>query len=207
MTMAYRGSGLTPFGGGLGSLFGLRREIDRLFEDTAAGRAGSTWVPPVNVRETGDEIALDIELPGINPDNVEITVENGTLTVSGEKREERKEGEEGRYHLVERSYGSFSRSFTLPQGIDEEQINAEFNNGLLSVRIPKAALPQPRRIQIGRSQQQGQQAQIGTQGREQAAARGPGGKGAGRGAGRGGQGEREPMAASEGRRSGENVQE
>ena len=199
--MAYRGSGMTPFGGGLGSLFGLRREIDRLFEDTAAGRAGATWMPPVNVRESGNEIALDVELPGINPDHVEITVENGMLTISGEKREERKEGEEGRYHLVERTYGSFSRSFTLPQGVDEEQIDAEFHNGLLTVRIPKAALPQPRRIQIGRSQQQPQQAQIGGQGqaREQAPGRGTAGKGGTRGGSRGAQGERESMAASEGR--------
>ena len=203
--MAYRGSGLTPFGGGLGSLFGLRREIDRLFEDTASGRGGSTWMPPVNVRESGSEIALDVELPGINPDNVEITVENGMLTISGEKSEERKEGEEGRYHLVERSYGSFSRSFTLPQGVDEDQIDAEFHNGLLTVKIPKAALPQPRRIQIGRSQQQGQQARVSSQsqGRDQESGRGTSGKGTGRGGNRG-QGEREPMAASEGGRGGEN---
>jgi HSP20 family protein len=201
---------MTPFGGGLGSLFGLRREIDRLFEDTVSGRGGATWMPPVNVRESGNEISLDIELPGINPDNVEITVENGMLTISGEKREERKEDEEGRYHLVERSYGSFSRSFTLPQGVDEEQIDAEFQNGLLTVRIPKAALPQPRRIQIGRSQQQAQQAHVGTQGqvRDQAGGRGAGGKGGGRGSSRGAQGERESMAASQGgNRPGENAAE
>ena len=140
---------------------------------------------------------------------MEITIENGMLTISGEKREERKEGEEGRYHLVERSYGSFSRSFTLPQGIDEEQIDAEFHKGLLTVRIPKAALPQPRRVQIGRSQQQGQQAHVSTQGqgREQTAARGTGGKGGTRGGSRG-QGDRESMAATQGgSRSGENVQE
>lgn len=201
--MAYRGGGMTPFGGGLGSLFGLRREIDRLFEDSVTGRGGSSWMPAVNVRETGNEVALDVELPGIDPDNVEITVENGLLTISGEKREERKEGDEGRYHLVERSYGSFSRSFTLPQGIDEEQIDAEFQNGLLTVRIPKAALPQPRRIQIGRSQQGTQQAHIGTQaqgqGREQTGGRTSGTKGGSRG-GRGAQGDRESMAASEGGR-------
>jgi HSP20 family protein len=191
---------MTPFGGGLGSLFGLRRDIDRLFEDAFSGRGGSTWVPPVNVRENNDEIGLDVELPGIKPENVEITIENGLLTISGEKREERKEGEEGRYHLVERSYGSFTRSFTLPQGIDEEQIDAQFHDGLLSVRIPKSALPQPRRIQIGRSQQQAQQAQIGGQGRESSGGRGTGTKTGTRTGSRVAQGEREGMAASGGNR-------
>ncbi|MEJ7760787.1 MAG: Hsp20/alpha crystallin family protein [Gemmatimonadaceae bacterium] len=73
------------------------------------------------------------------------------MTVRGEKRGERTEGEDSRYHLVERSYGSFTRSFQLPQGLDESKIEAEANNGILSIRIPKAALPQPRRIEIGKA--------------------------------------------------------
>ncbi len=77
-----------------------------------------------------------------------MTCDNGVLTVRGEKSETRKEGEEGRYHLVERSYGSFARSFQLPQGVDESKIEGSFDNGLLKVRIPKAALPQPKRINI-----------------------------------------------------------
>jgi HSP20 family protein len=68
--------------------------------------------------------------------------------IRGERMDERKEGDEGRYHLVERSYGSFSRSFQLPQGVDDESIDAHFENGLLRVRVPKAAIPQPRRISI-----------------------------------------------------------
>jgi HSP20 family protein len=132
-----------------GPVFGLRREIDRLFED-AFGRSGgaNTWAPAVDVKEDAKDLTFAFELPGLRPEEVEITSENGVLTVRGEKREERKEGEEGRYHLVERSYGSFSRSFQLPQNVDEEQIDASFENGILRVRVPKAALPQPRKIQI-----------------------------------------------------------
>ncbi|HEX6534912.1 MAG TPA: Hsp20/alpha crystallin family protein [Gemmatimonadaceae bacterium] len=146
--MAYRGSGLVPFFGTGSSIFGLRREIDRLFEDAVG--SGSRWTPAVDVREDDQSIDLEFELPGMKPEDVTINVENGILSVSGEKRSERKEGEEGRYHMVERTYGSFFRSFQLPQGVDENQIHAEFDNGVLSVRIPKAALPQPRRIEIGR---------------------------------------------------------
>jgi len=132
-------------------VFGLRREIDRLFEDTfGRGDAMSAWTPAVDVRETEKELRLEIELPGINPNDVELTAENGVLTVRGEKRSERKEGdEESRYHMVERSYGTFMRSFQLPQGLDQTKIEANYTNGILSIQLPKTALPQPHRIQIG----------------------------------------------------------
>jgi HSP20 family protein len=132
-------------------IFGLRREIDRLFEDTFA-REGGSFTPAVDIRENDNEIRLDLELPGLKPEQVEIMAENGVLTVRGEKLIERKEGEDNRYQVVERSYGTFVRTFQLPQGVDEDQIKAEFENGLLSLRIPKAALPQPKRIQIGGAQ-------------------------------------------------------
>src|SRR6267143_5613772 len=141
-------------------IFGLRREIDRLFEDTFT-RDGNNWTPAVDIKETDSDIRIDLELPGMKPEDVEITAENGLLTIRGEKRSERKEGDEGRYHVVERSYGTFMRTFSLPRGVDESQIQAEFNEGVLSIRIPKAALPQPKRIQIGGSQQK-QQATVGT---------------------------------------------
>ena len=134
---------------GLSPIFGLRREIDRLFDDTFLSRgAGSTWNPAVDVHETSNELRLDVELPGMKQDDIQIEVENGMLTIRGEKSAERKEGDEGRYHLVERTYGSFFRSFQLPQGVDEKQIHADFDSGVLRIGIPKAALPQPRRIQI-----------------------------------------------------------
>jgi HSP20 family protein len=143
--MVYRGS-LT------GPVFGLRREIDRLFEDTfGGGGTRSGWVPAVDIREDDKEIALEIELPGIKPSDVEVTAENGVLTIRGEKQGTSTEGSEGRYHVVERSYGSFTRSFQLPTGVDEQRIEADFSDGLLTVRIPKAALAQPRRIEIRNS--------------------------------------------------------
>lgn len=140
-------------------VFGLRREIDRLFED-AFTRDGNNWTPAVDISETERELRVELELPGLKPEDVEITAENGILTIRGEKRSERKEDEQSRYHVVERTYGAFMRTFQLPQGIDEEQIGAEFDSGVLSLRIPKAALPQPRRIQINPGRK-GQQAAVG----------------------------------------------
>jgi HSP20 family protein len=155
--MMYRTSLTAP-------MFGLRREIDRLFEDTFQNAGGDRagWVPSANVRETKDGYLFDFELPGMSPEQVEVTCDNGVLLVRGERTEERKEGEEGRYHVFERSYGSFSRSFQLPQGVDEDSIEASFENGLLRLRVPKAALPQPRRIEIQGSQksERGSQQQI-----------------------------------------------
>lgn len=142
-------------------IFGLRREIDRLFDDTFA-REGGSFTPAVDIKENENEIRLDLELPGMKPEDVEITAENGVLTVRGEKREERKEGEDNRYQVIERAYGTFIRTFQLPQGVDEDQIKAEFNNGVLSLHIPKAALPQPKRIEIGGVREQRQQAAVGT---------------------------------------------
>lgn len=147
-------------------VFGLRREIDKLFEDTfSRGDGMNAWNPVVDVAETDRELTVDLELPGIRPEEIEITANNGVLTVRGEKRGDRKEGtEESRYHLVERSYGSFTRSFQLPQGLDEDKIEAEYNNGILAIHIPKAALPQPRKIEIGR---RATQDQISSSGHEQ----------------------------------------
>lgn len=136
-------------------IFGLRREIDRLFEDTF-GREGGTFTPAVDIKESEQEILLEVELPGLKPENVEVIAENGVLTIRGEKRSERKEGDDNRYQVVERSYGTFVRTFQLPQGVDEDQIKGEFENGVLSIAIPKAALPQPKRIQIGGTRQKEQ---------------------------------------------------
>jgi HSP20 family protein len=132
----------------------LRREIDRLFDDTlnALGANGATrvndWMPPVDIRESENELTLTLEIPGVAPENIQLTADNGVLTVSGEKSEQRKEGEQHQYHLVERSYGSFSRSFRMPKNLDESKIEAAFDHGVLTIHIPKAALPQPRKIEV-----------------------------------------------------------
>lgn len=132
-----------------GPAFGLRREIDRLFEDTFGRDSGrSGWAPPVDVWEDSKEIVLEVELPGVKPADVEVTTENGVLTIRGDKRSSVTEQHDGRYHVVERAYGSFSRSFQLPTGLDDRRIEAEFENGLLLVRVPKTALAQPRKVEI-----------------------------------------------------------
>src|SRR6476620_4771827 len=91
-------------------IFGLRREIDRLFDDTFA-RDGNSWTPAVDIKENESEIRVEVELPGLSPEDVEIMAENGVLTVRGEKRVERKEGDETRFQVIERVYGSFMRTF------------------------------------------------------------------------------------------------
>jgi HSP20 family protein len=145
--MVYRTAIATP-------AVSLRREIDRLFDDTlsALGANGATrvndWMPPVDIRESESELTLTLEIPGVTPENIQLTAENGVLTVSGEKVEERKEDEQRRYHLVERSYGSFTRSFRMPKNLDESKIEATFDHGVLTVRIPRAAIPQPRKIEV-----------------------------------------------------------
>ena len=131
-------------------VFGLRREIDRLFEDTF-GRAQlgrSEWAPAVNIHETDLELTFAVELPGVKLEDVAVTAVNGVLTIEGERTEERKEAEDRRYHLVERNYGSFMRRFQLPPGVDSDKIEADVELGMLRVRVPKAALPQPKTIQI-----------------------------------------------------------
>jgi HSP20 family protein len=163
LNMAYRGTGLVPFFGSSFPMSSLRREIDRIFDDAGAP-SGGRWMPAADVREDDDAIHIDIELAGIDPKDIDINVENGMLTIAGEKHTERKEGKEGQYHSVERRYGSFARSFQLPQGVDESKIGASFDNGLLTVDIPRSAMPQPRRIQIGG--ERGQEVQAKT-GREQ----------------------------------------
>jgi HSP20 family protein len=131
-------------------VFGLRREIDRLFDDAFGGQAGRDgWTPAVDVREDGKDLTLAVELPGVESKDVEITHENGVLTIRGEKKESRKEDDQDtRYHILERTYGPFVRSFQMPKGLDESKIEARYDNGVLTIHIPKAALPQPKKIEI-----------------------------------------------------------
>lgn len=133
----------------LSPVFGLRREIDKLFEDTFGQNGGSpSLTPAVDIKETATELTFEVELAGIKPQDVEVIAEKGVLSIRGEKKAERKEGDESRYHVVERSYGTFFRAFQLPQGIEEEKIQASFENGMLTVRVPKSPAQQPRRIEI-----------------------------------------------------------
>ena len=129
-------------------MFSVRNEFDRLL-DRWAGQTGHAWMPVVDVRETGDELLVEAELPGLNPHEVDVRVENGVLTISGEKKHEVEEGkEDSNYHLFERRYGRFERSFTLPRGVNPDGVKAEFANGILTIHLPKAETAKPRRIQI-----------------------------------------------------------
>ena len=134
------------------------REFDRLariFDDVSLRRnEGEMWSPPVTVSETSDELLFSMELPGMSEEQVSIEVENDVLTISGEKTEERTEGDEERnFHVWERSYGSFRRSFTLPRAVESANASARFDRGVLEVRLPKSQEAKGRRIEISSSGQ------------------------------------------------------
>jgi len=133
----------------------LQNEMNRLFNTVfdapSAGNGGSTlrrWMPAMDLVETADHFVLRADLPGLAEDDVKIEFEDGTLTVSGERKSEHEAKGEG-YYRVERAFGSFSRSLTLPQGIDPEAVTASFDRGVLEISIPKPEEKKPRRIEIG----------------------------------------------------------
>jgi len=110
--------------------------------------AANSWVPPVDIYQNGDhELVLKAELPDMTREDINITVENGTLTVSGEKKLS-SEVKEEQFHHVERRYGSFSRAFSLPQTVDPAKVAAEYKNGVLTVRLPLREESKPRSIKV-----------------------------------------------------------
>jgi HSP20 family protein len=114
------------------------------------GMGEEAFVPHFDVRETHDAFIFKADLPGVKENDLDISLTGNRLTVSGHRESERKEGEEGsRYYCCERSYGSFSRSFTLPEGIDPEQVKADLRDGELTLSVPKKPEVQPKRISIG----------------------------------------------------------
>ncbi len=127
--------------------------LDALFTNFMGGRQGNgaplMRAPETDVVETEREIRVVSEMPGLKRNDIEIDVENNVLTIRGEKREERTEGEKGRFHLAERRYGTFTRSFVLPRDVDPEQIQADFQDGVLTIAIPKSERVRRRRIQVG----------------------------------------------------------
>ena len=125
------------------------REVDRLFDAFfgQSDRSGRRWVPPMDLVEAGDHFVLKADLPGLKDEDVKLEVQDGTLTISGERKSEH-EASEGGWYRIERSFGSFSRSLTLPEHVDADAISANFNDGVLEVRIPKPEERTPRRIAI-----------------------------------------------------------
>jgi HSP20 family protein len=113
--------------------------------------ASGTWAPAVDVAEDAEKIHVKVEVPGMEEKDLKINYEDGLLTVSGERQFERKE--DRNYHRIERSYGSFVRSFSLPRSIDATRIAATYQNGVLDIEIPKKDEAKPRQIQIGVNKQ------------------------------------------------------
>ncbi|HEX3554735.1 MAG TPA: Hsp20/alpha crystallin family protein [Thermoanaerobaculia bacterium] len=125
------------------------RLFDSFFGDLPSEDVSSrSWVPPVDIQETEDGYRLQAELPGLTRDDVQITLENNVLRLSGERKFEKDVQKEG-YHRIERTYGSFARSFALPQQVNGEGVQAAFENGLLTITVPKAEQAKPRKIAIG----------------------------------------------------------
>lgn len=151
--MAEQGSRLpTRSESSRGGLFSLHREIDRLFDDFARsfsmfpfGRRGdweligpdSDLVPTVDVAETDDAFEITAEVPGISENDIDVTISDGVLSLKGEKKEEKVTKDKG-YYLSERRFGSFQRSFRLPEGIDEDKVEARYDKGVLRITLPKS---------------------------------------------------------------------
>ena len=136
-------------------LMSIQNELNQLFGRTYGGAeagqsqtsAGGQWVPPLDVYETKDKFVVALELPGIEPETVEVTVEDSTLTVSGTREFYQGIGEEA-FHRVERRYGQFQRALTLPPSADVQRIDAHFDKGVLAIEVPKAEEAKPKKITI-----------------------------------------------------------
>lgn len=137
-----------PFGGELEDFpTGLRLfhdSVNRLFSEPAA----RPWSPSVDIYETDHELVVKADLPDVDPKNVGIQLENGTLTLKGERKfEQEKNGQRG-FHRIERSYGAFVRAFSLPDTVDGEKVKADYKNGVLTITLPKKEVAKPKTINI-----------------------------------------------------------
>ena len=135
-------------------LFGVQREINRLFDNFFHGGtqadetlAGSYWTPAVDIAEQENDYLVKMDLPGVAREDVKISLESNILTVRGEKKQEKEEKNKN-FHRVERSYGSFQRSFTLPTTVKSDKIDAAFKDGVLTIALPKSEESKPRQIEV-----------------------------------------------------------
>ena len=137
----------------LRELGSLQSEMNRLFDaafDPSVPASGQPrrWTPAMDLIETPDHFVLRADLPGVSQSDVAVELEDNVLTISGERKRDH-DGESQGHHRVERAYGAFSRSLTLPRGIDAEAVNAAFEGGVLTIRVPKPEQRKPRKIAIG----------------------------------------------------------
>lgn len=133
-------------------IMAMQNQLDRLFGETLErGTRGDfdfgSWMPPVDLREENDKLVLEMEVPGLKKDDVEISLENNVLTIKGERKFEKEEKKEN-FHKIERSYGKFSRSFSLPTTVKPDGIDASLKDGILTVSLPFAEEAKPKKISI-----------------------------------------------------------
>src|SRR5271167_469156 len=138
-------------------LYSLQNRVGRLLEEQYGGGreeslTAGAFVPPVDIYEDEHSVQLKLEVPGIDEKDLDVKVENNTLTITGERKFEKEEKEEN-FRRVERRYGSFTRSFTLPNTVNTENINASYDNGVLSIRLTKRAEAKPKQIKVNVSSQ------------------------------------------------------
>lgn len=137
----------------LQDIFSTRREIDRIFDSffgnhgVLRSRSDSNWAPPVDVVDADDHVEFRAEVPGLSEDNVHVSVTENVLTIKGEKKIESEDKDSG-YHLVERSYGQFQRSFGLPRNLRTDDIDASFTKGVLTISVPKTKKEEAKEIPI-----------------------------------------------------------
>jgi HSP20 family protein len=137
------------------SLVSLQERMNRLFDESARGLGRSqeedwtmgAWAPPVDIYEQGNDVVLKAELPGVDPKDVDIRIENNVLTLKGERKLEDEIKQES-YHRVERSYGSFTRAFTLPSTVDTGNVKADYKDGVLRITLPKREEAKPKQIRV-----------------------------------------------------------
>jgi HSP20 family protein len=120
----------------------LQESINRIFEPGTR-----PWTPPVDIREDENALVLDMDVPGVDLGQIDIRLENDTLTVKGQRKFESESKGKG-FHRIERSYGAFARSFTLPNTVETEKVRADYKNGVLSITLPKKEVAKPRAIKV-----------------------------------------------------------
>jgi HSP20 family protein len=117
--------------------------MNRLFSEPN----GRPWVPPVDIKETENELIFKADIPDVDMKDIDVQMENGTLTLKGERKFEAKQNDGG-WHRVERSYGAFERAFTVPETVDAENVKADYKNGTLTITLPKKEVAKPRQIKV-----------------------------------------------------------
>ena len=134
-------------------LVALQERMNRLFDESLRARSteeeitSGTWAPPVDIYETEGQLVIKAEVPQVDRKDIDIKIENSVLTLRGERKFQ-KEVKEENYHRIERAYGSFSRSFTLPSSVDPEKVSAAYKDGVLTIQIDKREETKPRQIEI-----------------------------------------------------------